>query len=146
MRRTLTLELLKQQCVVDAATGCWLWQGTITTPGYAEIFWGGRRKRVHRLSYEMAKGPIPEGLVPDHLCRVRHCINPAHLEAVTQRENLLRSPDTVAGKHARQTECKNGHPYTEENTIIINVERGWRDCRACRRAKRERARAKRRGA
>lgn len=143
----MSLAYLKSRCVIDPQTGCWLWTGNKTTTGqYAEVRWNGRTRRVHQITYALAKGPIPPGLVPDHTCRVRHCINPDHLEAVTQRENLLRSPDTVAGKHARKTHCKNGHPYDEANTIIINAERGWRDCRACRRAKRARAKAQRKAA
>jgi hypothetical protein len=76
-------------------------------------------------------GKIPEGLQIDHLCRVRECANPAHLEAVTCRENLLRG-DTVTAHNANKTHCVNGHEYTPENTAITRD--GCRRCRICHRA------------
>lgn len=82
--------------------GCWLWQGALNTKGYAVLSVGGRggrRHYAHRLSYEIHVGPIPAGLQIDHLCRVRRCVNPAHLEPVTNRENVLR------GIAARQLEA-----------------------------------------
>src|SRR6266496_2265386 len=82
---------------VDRSGGsraCWLWTGKTGRDGYGRIGLGGRgalvRVRAHRFAYELLIGPIPDGLQIDHLCRVRHCVNPAHLEPVTQRENILR--------------------------------------------------------
>lgn len=69
--------------------GCWLWQGTLRA-GYGRVKIGGRLQEAHRASYEHHVGPIPEGLVVDHLCRNRSCINPAHLEPVTEMENIRR--------------------------------------------------------
>ncbi len=74
----------------------------------------------------MFKGPIPEGLELDHLCRVRHCVNPDHLEAVTHRENIRR------GLGGPRSHCINGHEFTPENT---SLKRGWQACRACSREK-----------
>lgn len=71
--------------------GCWRWQGCRTTIGYGQISFQGTMWTVHRLAYEAWTGPIPDGRVLDHLCRVRHCLNPAHLEAVTYSENNRRS-------------------------------------------------------
>jgi hypothetical protein len=79
-----------KRITVDDRTGCWLWDGYISTTGYGSIKFQGRIGSVHRLSYESFVGPIPEGLQIDHLCRVRACCNPEHLEPVTSRENTIR--------------------------------------------------------
>lgn len=117
--------------------GCWVWRRRVNRGGYET---GNRRVdgrkvtfRAHRLSYETFVGPIPEGLSIDHLCRNRRCANPEHLEAVTQRENLLRSPFTTTSHHAAKTACIHGHPFDEENTYFRR--NGGRDCRACQRNK-----------
>ena len=72
-------------------TKCWLWQGPLDGEGYGNLHIGGKHKRVHRLVYELLVGPIPKGLVIDHLCQIRHCVNPKHLEAVTIAENGRRA-------------------------------------------------------
>lgn len=75
---------------------CWIWTGSLTRSGYGILGVGQRSKGLilaHRLSYQIAKGPIPEGLHIDHLCMVRPCVNPTHLEAVTQRENNRRASE-----------------------------------------------------
>ncbi|MFD7016051.1 HNH endonuclease signature motif containing protein [Streptomyces sp. NPDC059928] len=81
------------------------------------------------MAYELLVGPIPAGLHLDHLCRVRRCVNPAHLEAVTCAENLRRGTSFAAVNSAK-TECVHGHPFDEENTYFS---RRQRDCRTCRR-------------
>jgi len=118
-------------------TGCWLWVGGATARDYGTLGMPGSRKRVyaHRLSYEIHVGPIPEGLVIDHLCRQHRCCNPEHLEAVTQRENLRRGVG-FPGKNARKTHCVNGHPLSGEN---LNKKKGRngeynRQCWTCQRA------------
>lgn len=108
------------------ANGCWLWTGARSSNGYGAVSIGGRVVGAHRAVYELLAGPIPAGLQLDHLCRVRRCVNPAHLEPVTARENQLR------GVHGLKTHCPAGHPYDEENTYI-HPGRGVRDCRLCRR-------------
>lgn len=85
---------------------CWLWKGKTNRDGYGRFWPGG----VHRISYELENGEIPENLVIDHLCRVRSCVNPKHLEAVTNKTNVLRGVSPIA-KNAKKTSCKNGHPY-----------------------------------
>lgn len=87
---------------------------------------------AHRVAYELTRGPIPAGMEIDHLCRVRSCVNPDHLEAVTRGENLRRG----RGKTGAQTHCKRGHELTPENTYRYVNRRGYvcRHCRQCRRA------------
>jgi hypothetical protein len=79
---------------VEKTNGCWLWTGYLKANGYATFYPGGGRHiakvYVHRFAYEATRGRIPEGFEVDHLCHVRHCVNPTHLEAVTKRENLDR--------------------------------------------------------
>ena len=119
---------------------CWHWTGQVARDGYGRMSVDGRKQMVHRLAYAVWIGPIPDGLEIDHLCMVKVCINPAHLEAVTRRENMLRQPRI--GARAAQTECIHGHPYTAENTGRDG--RGNRFCRTCDRAARRIYKARKR--
>ena len=77
--------------IVKSENGCWLWQGAKNGKGYAtHRVSKGKVSVVHKFYYELVKGPVPKGLVLDHLCRIKHCVNPDHLEPVTNQENVLR--------------------------------------------------------
>lgn len=121
-------------------SGCWLWVACVDWDGYGQ-FHAAKQTTAHRFSYEMHKGPIPDGLQIDHLCRVTCCVNPDHLEAVTAGENARRSM-SFAGRNARKTHCWRGHPLSGENLYIAPS--GYRNCKECRglASKRHRKRGK----
>ena len=112
-------------------SGCWAWMGGRMKNGYG-VFSLQLRKTIlaHRFAYEALRGPIPHGLQLDHLCRVRCCVNPDHLECVTRRENILRGVSPAA-HNARQTHCALGHPLSNDNLIRDD---GHRRCLTCRMA------------
>jgi HNH endonuclease len=108
---------------------CWIWTGAGSKEGYGRIWLNGGNYGTHRLSYELLVGPIPDGLVIDHLCRNPPCVNPAHLEPVTDRENLHRGVGVVA-INAAKTHCPQGHEYDEQNTYHEPGGKG-RQCKTC---------------
>lgn len=131
MRAQDALERLLAKIEIDPETGCWLFTGALDQNGYGRIGVNQRAKYAHRLAYERLVVPIPAGLHLDHLCRVRHCVCPDHLEPVTCRENILRGVG-IAAINATKTHCINGHEMTPENTYFTG--RGaQRYCRECNR-------------
>ena len=123
---------------------CWPWLAQINKGHGIFRVSTERRGQAHRFAYELAKGPIPEGLDIDHTCHNidpdcpggndclhRRCMNPAHLEAVTRQVNLLRGK-TAPAENASKTECPYGHPYSGDN---LYEWRGMRSCKTCRRAR-----------
>ena len=109
---------------------CWNWTGC-RSEGYGRFHFEGRLMPAHRWSYEDAVGPIPEGLVIDHLCRNHSCVNPAHMEPVTNAENTRRgiAADVIYARQASQTHCKNGHELSDENVYRNGRQRQCRTCR-----------------
>lgn len=123
---------------VEKTERCWFWNGHRNANGYGVMNVGGKSTLAHRWSYERWIGKIGEGLTIDHLCRVRHCVNPAHLEAVTMRVNVHRSPFIPAAQQARRVACFRGHLFDETRNA-----RGRRVCVVCdrERSRRRHARA-----
>lgn len=111
----------------NAPNGCWQWLGSQNGRGYAQWHIGGKTIYVHRYAYNMLVGEVPDGFIIDHLCRNRSCVNPKHMELVTQQENILRGVG-ISAQASLATHCPQGHPYDEENTYVYQ---GRRYCRAC---------------
>ena len=128
------LERLEAKIERITETGCWVWLGTLTESGYGLLCVRGKQEYTHRLSYQKHKGTIQQGLEIDHLCRVTSCLNPAHLEAVTHKENTIRGRQGEWQK--KKTHCKHGHEFSERNTVIRN--RGGAICRECRTCRNQR--------
>lgn len=118
---------------VQKTDTCWLWTAATTRWGYGYILADGRLQHAHRVAWELENGPIPAGLEIDHLCRVRPCIRPDHLEPVTPAENRRRE----MAARPRVTSCRHGHPYTPQNTHVNRA--GSRICRTCARSRRDAA-------
>ena len=137
---------------IDRLTGCWFWKGRFSN-AYGVLNISHKKSiKAHRLSYELFKGAIPVGMTIDHLCQNPSCVNPDHLEVVTQSENTLRGNGVraladwkvinrsemliqakkasliAAEKQRAKTHCVHGHEYSPDNTYIVN---GMRRCKAC---------------
>ena len=112
---------------MEPNSGCWIWNGTLSW-GYGYYAVNRRTTRAHRVSYKLFRGPIPSGLVLDHLCRVRCCVNPFHLEIVTQKENSLRGFG-IGALNSRKDYCLHGHSFSGDNLYIDS--NGFRCCREC---------------
>lgn len=128
--------------MVRRPDGCWIWTGATNDGGYGQLRADDRVQYAHRLAYETFVGPIPDGLQIDHLCRTRLCVNPAHLEPVTQRENILRGESPQALR-SRATHCIAGHPLSGGNLYIRPDGKG-RHCRTCQRRRNRETRRRRR--
>jgi hypothetical protein len=108
---------------------CWVWTKSLTN-GYAQFRVGGGKRYAHCIAYEMLVGPVSGGLELDHLCRIKRCVNPAHLEPVTHAENMRRG--AVGDWQRAKTHCVQGHPFDAVNTYVDP--NGSRKCRVCLRA------------
>jgi hypothetical protein len=107
--------------IVNAETGCWEWNRALDAYGYGAITADGRRWKAHRLAYHLFKGPVPDDMAVDHMCRNHRCVNPDHLRLLTRGEN--------ADANRIKTHCPSGHAYDDANTY--RNRRGNRICRAC---------------
>ena len=126
-RRDMPLIERFERRVEPLASGCWRWNGGHHGTGYAAMAVDGVMQGAHRIGYQLYRGPIPEGLVLDHLCRNRWCVNPDHLEIVTHRENLRRGAMATV---IQTGYCRNGHLMDERNTRPPHGNGGPR-CRTC---------------
>lgn len=117
---------------VNMTDSCWLWEGSKSSNGYGQIMISRRLWATHRLVYSITKGTIPKGLQLDHLCKVRHCVNPHHLEAVTARENVLRG-NAPSAVNAKKSHCLRGHPFCGTHFRVDST--GRRICRVCKRGR-----------
>jgi len=136
-----TTERFLEKISPEPNSGCWLWMGATNNNGYGVTGVNGKNKLAHRVAYQLLHGVDSVGMDLDHLCRVRCCVNPHHLEPVSHRENILRGDGPALAKrnialiHAdrrARTHCAHGHEYTDANTLIRR--RGdqiWRACRRC---------------
>jgi HNH endonuclease len=134
-RIEITTAYLLSKVMPVTESGCWIWMGEITkSHGYGVVngqLPNGRRiDYVHRIFYERFKGAIPKGFTIDHLCRVRCCANPDHLEPVTIGENVLRGNSTSAN-HSRKTHCIHGHSLSGDNLYFVRTRPNTRICQTC---------------
>ncbi len=111
-------------------TKCWLYTGSFYGNGYGRIYDEQKEKLAHRIAYEVFVGPIPDGMVVDHMCRNKLCLNPKHLDAVTQGENAMRGIWEMSGT-SRKDCCSRGHEYSGDNVRITPL--GVRKCMICKR-------------
>lgn len=114
---------LFDNCMPEPNTGCFFWTGQIYNGGYGRICVKDKRLMVHRVSYFIHKGIIPEDFVVDHLCNNTFCINPYHLEAKTQKDNGYRAINSLTTINSLKTHCIRGHEFTKENTYIAKTGR-----------------------
>jgi HNH endonuclease len=108
-----------EERIIKDENGCWIWQGKVSPWGRAVFKVNAQTVYVHKWAYEYYRGPVPDGLVLDHLCKTPICVNPDHMEAVTVLENNRRA----------RTHCFRGHPFDDKNTILKKD--GKRLCRIC---------------
>lgn len=117
---------------MEPNTGCWLWLGKLCPTGYGIfVVFTNYHMYAHLVAFELFREPMAPDLESDHLCRTRSCVNPWHIEAVTHRENMMRSKSHIA-LNSSKTTCVKGHPYDSENTYVYS-KNGGRQCRTCHR-------------
>lgn len=133
--RPLTIELISPALerywgYVVKTDSCWNWTGDITDSGYGRIHISNGQYYAHRIAYVISTGQTPtKGMVTDHLCRNRRCVNPEHLELVSITENVMRG-QALSALNAKKTHCMRGHPLSGDNLYI--APKGYRSCKLCR--------------
>ncbi len=120
---------------VEKTSSCWFWTGRLNPHGYGECSVKNKTKKAHRVSLAIEGIEVPEGMVVDHVCRVRHCVNPEHLRFVTPRMNTLENSESLGARNSKKLECMRGHTFDAVNTAISGKQRICRKCRAARRSR-----------
>lgn len=124
---------------VDKSGECWLWTAGKTTDGYGAWRYpvNGKQKflRAHRFAWLLKNGALEVGKELNHLCRIKLCIRPEHLEEITHKEHMWRTEGSFADRWGNREACEQGHPYTEDNLVAWAIKRGWRKCKTCAKAK-----------
>jgi hypothetical protein len=125
------LARMLSRCMPEPMSGCWLWIGVLDGNfGYGRVDEYGRSRLAHRALYELLRGSVASDLTLDHLCRNPQCVNPAHLDPVSQWVNVMRSPIAPAAINAAKVFCKHGHPLSGANLLLRSD--GSRRCATCR--------------
>lgn len=119
---------LATRIVINPQSGCWEWSLHKDKDGYGNVSVNGKTRRAHVVSYETFRKQIPSGLVVDHLCRNRGCINPEHLEPITNRVNVIDRAIGIIAENAKKTHCKYGH-----DTLVLDPKINKRRCKTCQR-------------
>lgn len=114
---------------------CWLWLDALDRDGYGTFFFRRLNRRAHRVAWFMRNGDLKEGLVINHTCRNRHCVNPQHLQAISVTENVMRDSTSAPYLNSQKTHCPKGHAYDRKYGK-------QRYCSTCESEKRKRLRAK----
>ncbi len=140
-KKTTLLEKLEKWSIPEPYSGCRIWTGFASPDGYGKLTSNGIGEQLaHRAAYVALKGPIPEGMSIDHLCRTTLCINPDHMEPVPIEENIRRgmAGQRSAERRETKTHCIHGHEYTPRNTAWYEPTQKWyrggryRTCLKCR--------------
>lgn len=127
---------LQNKISPEPMSGCWIWTGALSTKGYGRYGIKNRTYAAHRVVFEIFREGIPENMQLDHLCRNRQCVNPDHLEIVSNRENTLRGINFIA-RNAKATHCPQGHEYNSDNTYLSKyISTISRRCKMCLRDRR----------
>lgn len=123
--RRPAVDRFREKYIIDSKE-CWIWTASTYPQGYGRFGYNYKIEKAHRWSYEYFVGPIPEGKEIDHLCRMRNCVNPDHLEAVIHKENCKRGNvgNSAALRQRSKTNCPQGHPYNDVNTYWYQNKRG----------------------
>lgn len=140
LRPQMTAERLFANTLPEPNSGCWLWTGSYNQFGYGRANLNGQRVVAHKASFILHRGPVPDGMELDHICRVRLCVNPSHLEPVTKLVNVRRGMSGIhhAEKQRAKQECPKGHPYSGTN-LFTRRKTGYRECRECMRQRQRKA-------
>jgi len=144
MRKRPVLDRIAEKIDFFGEDGCWVWLAAKTWEGYGQVKHKGQMRLAHRVAYQVTVEEIPDGLVCDHLCRNTSCVNPDHIEIVTNQENTKRGDYTNRRrKMLASTHCCRGHEWSEKNTYVDA--RGYKICRPCGTENKRRSRLARRG-